>query len=60
MKTPMTTSRIESATFWLVIPKVIPSGVKLPGREEDHSPPTSVEVKNTWIHARNYSYIFMA
>jgi hypothetical protein len=23
--------------------------LKLPGREADHSPPSSVEVKNTWI-----------
>jgi hypothetical protein len=25
-------------------------GVKRPGRETDHSPPTSIEVKNTWIY----------
>jgi hypothetical protein len=28
------------------------SGVKRPGREADHSPPTSVEVKKIW----NYTY----
>jgi hypothetical protein len=26
------------------------SGVKRPGREADHSPPTNAEVKSTWIH----------
>jgi hypothetical protein len=25
-------------------------GIKLPGREADHSPPTSAEVKETWIY----------
>jgi hypothetical protein len=25
-------------------------GVKRPGREADHSPPTSVEVKRMWIY----------
>jgi hypothetical protein len=25
-------------------------GVKRPGREADHSPPTSAEVKKTWIY----------
>jgi hypothetical protein len=25
-------------------------GVKLPGREADHSPQTSAKVKNTWIY----------
>jgi hypothetical protein len=25
-------------------------GVKRPGREVDHSPPTSAEAKNTWIY----------
>jgi hypothetical protein len=31
---------------------VLPLGVKWPGREADHSPPSSAEVKNAW------SYIF--
>jgi hypothetical protein len=29
---------------------VLSLGVKQPGREADHSPPTSAEVKNTWIY----------
>jgi hypothetical protein len=36
------------------------SGVKLPGREVDHSPPTSAEVKKTWIHTPTPSYVFIA
>jgi hypothetical protein len=27
-----------------------PPGVKRPGREADHSPPTSAEVKKMWIY----------
>jgi hypothetical protein len=29
-------------------------GVKRPDREADHSPPTSAEVKNTWIHTSSW------
>lgn len=35
-------------------------GVKLPGREADHSHPASAEVKNTWIHASTSPLIIMA
>jgi hypothetical protein len=34
--------------------------VKRPGREADHSPPTSAEVKNTWIYTSTPPYAFMA
>jgi hypothetical protein len=30
------------------------------GHEADHSPPTSAEVKKTWIYASALSYVFMA
>jgi hypothetical protein len=33
--------------------------VKRPGREADHSPPFSAEVKNTWIYTSTPSYVFM-
>jgi hypothetical protein len=36
------------------------SGVKRPGREADHSPPTSVEVKKMWIYTSTPPYTFMA
>jgi hypothetical protein len=32
--------------YW--VPRVLSSGVKWPGREADHSPPYSAEVKNEW------------
>jgi hypothetical protein len=34
--------------------------VKRPGREADHSPPTSAEVKKTWVYTSRPSYAFMA
>jgi hypothetical protein len=34
-------------------------GVKQPERLADHSPPTSAEVKNTWIHTSTPPYTFM-
>jgi hypothetical protein len=34
--------------------------VKRPGREIDHSPPTSVEVKKMWIYTITPPYAFMA
>jgi hypothetical protein len=36
------------------------SGVKRPELEIDHSPPTSAEVKNTWIYTFIPPYVFMA
>jgi hypothetical protein len=35
-------------------------GVKRPGREADHSPPTSAEVKKTWVYTSTPPYVFMA
>jgi hypothetical protein len=34
-------------------------GVKPPGRGTDHSPPTSAEVKKTWIYTYTRPYVFM-
>jgi hypothetical protein len=34
--------------------------VKRPGREADHSAPTSVEVKNMWIYTSTPPYVFMS
>jgi hypothetical protein len=36
------------------------SGVKRPGREADHSPPASAEVKKMWIYISTPPYAFMA
>jgi hypothetical protein len=35
-------------------------GVKRPGREADHSPPPSAEVKNAWSYTSTPHYAFMA
>jgi hypothetical protein len=35
-------------------------GVKRQGREADHSPPTSAEVKKMWIYTSTLTYVFMA
>jgi hypothetical protein len=35
-------------------------GVKRPGRESDHSPPTTAEVKKMWIYTSTPPYAFMA
>jgi hypothetical protein len=34
-------------------------GVKQPGREADHSPPSSAEVKNAWSYTSTPQYLFM-
>jgi hypothetical protein len=33
--------------------------VKRPGREADHSPPSSAEIKNAWRYTSNHQYVFM-
>jgi hypothetical protein len=35
-------------------------GLKRQGREADHSPPTSAEVKKMWIYTSTPPYVFMA
>jgi hypothetical protein len=35
-------------------------GLKRPGREADHSPPSSPEVKNAWRYTSIPEYVFMA
>jgi hypothetical protein len=42
------------------VPGALSSAVKRPGREADHSPPTSVEIKKIWIYTSNPPYAFMA
>ena len=38
----------QTAFQWLT--RTLPEGVKRPGREGDHSPPTSVEIENKWSY----------
>jgi hypothetical protein len=42
------------------VPEAFSSGVKRHGREADHSPPTSAEVKKMWIYTSTPPYAFMA
>jgi hypothetical protein len=42
------------------IPGALSPGVKRTGREADHSPPTSAEVKKAWIYTSTPPYVFMA
>jgi hypothetical protein len=42
------------------IPEALSPGVKRPGREADHSPPTSAEVKKIWIYTSTSTYAFMS
>jgi hypothetical protein len=38
---------------------LFPPGVKRPGHETGHSPPTSAEVKNTWIYTSTPPCVFL-
>jgi hypothetical protein len=42
------------------IPGILPPAVKRPGLEADNSPPSSVEIKNTWSYTSTPPYVFMA
>jgi hypothetical protein len=41
------------------VPGPLSPGVKRPGREADHSPPTSAEVKKMWIYTSTTAYAFI-
>jgi hypothetical protein len=42
------------------VPGVLSLGLKRPGHEADHSPPSSAEVKNAWRYTSAPQYVFMA
>jgi len=42
------------------VPGVLAAGVKRPGRESDHSPQSSAELKNAWSYTSTLQYAFMA
>jgi hypothetical protein len=42
------------------VPGALSSGIKWQGREADHSPPTSAQVKKMWIHPPTPQYAFIA
>jgi hypothetical protein len=41
------------------VPGTLSLGIKRPGREADHSPPFSAEVKNAWSYTSTPQYFFM-
>jgi hypothetical protein len=47
-------------TFLITLDDVITPGVKRLGREADHSPQSSTEVKNEWSYTSTPQYVFMA
>jgi hypothetical protein len=42
------------------VPEALSPGVKRPGREANHSPPSNGEVKNRWSYTSTPFYIFVA
>jgi hypothetical protein len=42
------------------VPGALSLAVKRPGREADHSPPSSAETKNAWSYTSSPQYVFMA
>jgi hypothetical protein len=48
------TTKIITKIYYIYQP-----GVKLPGREADHSTPPSAEVKKMWIYTSTPPYSFM-
>jgi hypothetical protein len=42
------------------VPGTLSPGIKRPGREADHLPPASAEIKNMWIYTSTPPYAFMA
>jgi len=41
----------QGPIHWIL--RALSLGIKLPGLEFDHSPPSSAEVKNAWSYASN-------
>jgi hypothetical protein len=46
--------------FYTLRSEAFSRAVKRPGREADHSPPTTAEVKKMWIYKSTPPYVFMA
>jgi hypothetical protein len=47
----------QSLIQW--VPGALSLGVKRPGREADHSPPSGAEVKNAWSYTSTPQYAFI-
>jgi hypothetical protein len=59
-------SKSSRLVLWPIQPPIqwllgaLSMGVKQPGREADHPPPTCAEVRNTWIYTSTPPHVFMA
>jgi hypothetical protein len=51
-------SGVQPPVQWA--PEALSPGVKQQGCEADYSPPTSAQVKKTWIYTSTPPYVFMA
>ena len=56
---------LSRTLFWSTHPHIVwvigsLTGVKRPGREVHHSPPSSAEAKNVWSYTSTPTYTFMA
>jgi hypothetical protein len=56
---PVNTGSTAKVASYTVGTGSLSSWVKRPGREADHSPPSSVEVKNAWSYTSTPPYVFM-
>jgi hypothetical protein len=54
-----THSEAHPASYPMGTVDSFPHGVKRQGREADHSPPSSAEVKKTWVYTSAPPYVFM-
>jgi hypothetical protein len=57
---PFQTGSVAHLSSYPMVPGFLPLGVKRPGREAGHSPPSSAEVKNAWSYLSTPQYAFMA
>jgi hypothetical protein len=48
----------QSPIQWVL--EALSLGVNLPGREADHLPPSTAEVKNAWRYTSTPQFVFMA
>jgi hypothetical protein len=54
-----TGSEAYPASYPMRIGALFLRGIKRPGRDADHSSPSSAEVKKTWIYISTPPYVFM-
>jgi hypothetical protein len=53
----ITNTPTQSLIQW--VPEAVFPGIKRPGREADHSPPSGADVKNAWSYTSTPPYVFV-